>query len=71
MRFKLHNPIIAANSFIFAFTPTSTINSSPRIPKFFKLYNLPYNAGSEKVTAPPSIVLKTFVAWKLNTDASP
>ena len=61
---KLQIPMAAQNSFIFAFAPTASTVSGPRIPKFFKRYKSnPKSFNSfPKQTAPPSMELNTFVA---------
>ena len=61
----------AQNSFIFALPPTYSTSVGPVIPKFFHWSRRTLSDASLKQTAPPSIVLKTFVAWKLNIEASP
>ena len=41
------------------------------MPKFFMSFMTSTSASARKHTAPPSMVLKTFVAWNENMDASP
>ena len=61
----------AQNSFILALAPTAETSSGPWMPKFFSSYSRRPSSSSRKQAAPPSMVLNTFVAWKLKQETSP